>query len=108
LKERGAARRCSVCKASRDIESGTLTKEEALARWANATDYERSLLREIFGTAPEAAKPAPVPVREITLAREPEPLNITPEVEALVDALIDSWRSPEAEPALESELEAGA
>ena len=108
MKERGAARRCSVCKASRDIESGTLTREEALARWADATDYERSLLREIFGTEPEAAKPAPVPLREMTRAPEPEALNLTPEVEALVDALIESWTSPEAEPALESELEAGA
>jgi hypothetical protein len=108
LKERGAARRCSVCKASRDIESGTLTREEALARWANATAYERSLLGEIFGTAPEAAKPASVPLREMIPSPEPEPLKITPEVAALVDALIESWTSPKAEPAPESELEAGA
>jgi hypothetical protein len=44
----------------------------------------------------------------MTPAPEPEPLNLTPEVEALVDALIESWKSPQAEPAVESELEAGA
>lgn len=108
LKERGAARRCNVCRASRDIESGKLTKEQALAQWENATDYERSLLREIFGMEPEAPKPAPVPVRQMTRASEPEPLTITPEVDALVDALIESWTSPKAEPALETEIEAGA
>ena len=108
LKERGAARRCSVCKASRDIESGKLTREQALAQWENATEYERSLLREIFGIEPEAAKPAPVPVREITPAPQPEPLTITPEMEALVDALIESWTTPQIEPTPERELEAGA
>ena len=97
-----------MCKASRDIESGKLTREQALAQWENATEYERSLLREIFGIEPEAAKPAPVPVREITPAPQPEPLTITPEMEALVDALIESWTSPQAEPAPERELEAGA
>jgi hypothetical protein len=108
LKERGAARRCSVCKASRDIESGKLTKDQALARWENATEYERSLLREIFGMEPEAAKPPPVPAREMIPASEPEPAHITPEMNALVDALIESWRSPKAEPGPERELEAGA
>ena len=108
LKERGAARRCSVCKAARDIESGKLTKNQALAQWWNATGYERSLLREIFAMEPEEAKPAPVPVREMIPAPEPEPLTITPEVEALVDALIESWTAAKAEPALERELEAGA
>jgi hypothetical protein len=108
LKERGAARRCSVCKATRDIESGRLTKEQALAQWENATDYERSLLREIFGMEPAAEKPAPVPARVITRTPEPEPLTITPEIEALVDALIESWTSPKAEPDLETEIEAGA
>jgi hypothetical protein len=108
LKERGAARRCSVCKATRDIESGKLTKEQALAQWENATEYERSLLREIFGMEPAAAMPAPVPVREMTPAPTPEPVHITPEVEALVDALIESWTTPKPEPAPERELEAGA
>ena len=108
LKERGAARRCSVCKASRDIESGKLTKEQALAQWENATDCERSLLREIFGMEPEAAKPAPIPVRQMTPTPSPEPLTYSPEIDALVDALIESWTSPKAEPALETEIEAGA
>ena len=44
----------------------------------------------------------------MTPAPEPEPLTVTPEVEALVDALIESWTSPKAEPAMERELEAGA
>jgi hypothetical protein len=108
LKERGAARRCSVCKASRDIESGKLTKEQAFAQWENATDYERSLLREIFAMEPEAPKPAPVPVRATIPAPSHEPVNYGPEVDALVDALIESWTSAKAEPALDRELEAGA
>jgi hypothetical protein len=108
LKERGAARRCSVCKASRDIESGKLTKEQAFAQWENATDYERSLLREIFGMEPEARQPAPVPVRAIIAAPSHEPVNYGPEVDALVDALIESWTAARAEPALDRELEAGA
>jgi hypothetical protein len=108
LKERGAARRCKVCKASRDIESGKLTKEQALSQWENATEYERSLLREIFGMEPEAPKPAPVPVREMTPAPSHEPVTYGPEADALVDALIESWKSPKAEPALEREMEAGA
>lgn len=97
-----------MCRASRDIESGKLTKDQALARWENATDYERSLLREIFGMEPEAAKPAPVPVREMIPASDPEPTHVTPEMDAMVDALIESWKSPKAEPAPERELEAGA
>lgn len=108
LKERGAARRCTVCKAARDIESGRLTKEQALAQWEGATDYERSLLREIFEMEPEAAKPAPVPLRKLTPAPSREPVKHGPEVDALVDALIESWTSAKAEPAAESGLEASA
>ena len=108
LKERGAARRCSVCRASRDIESGKLTKDQALAQWENATEYERSLLREVFGMEAEAARPAPVPVRELIPAPSHEPVSYGPEVDALVDALIESWTTPKAEPALETEIEAGA
>ena len=104
LKERGAARRCSVCKAARDIEAGRLTREQALAQWENATDYERSLLREIFGMEPEAARPAPVPVRELIPAPSHEPVSYGPEVDALVDALIESWTSPKPEPALDREM----
>ena len=108
LKERGAARRCRVCKASRDIEAGKLTKEQALAQWETAAGYERSLLREIFGMEPEPAKPAPGPVREFTPAPSREPVTYGPEIDALVDALCESWKSPQAEPAPQRELEAGA
>ena len=97
-----------MCRASRDIESGKLTKDQALAQWENATEYERSLLREIFGMEPEAAKHAPVPGREMIPASDPEPAHLTPEMDALVDALIESWRSSEAEPAPEREPEVGA
>ena len=97
-----------MCKAARDIEAGRLTREQALAQWENATDYERSLLREIFGMEPEAAKHAPVPGREMIPASDPEPAHLTPEMDALVDALIESWTTPKAEPALETEIEAGA
>jgi hypothetical protein len=60
--------------------------------------------------APEAGKPAPVPVpvREITPAPSHEPVKYGPEVDALVDALIESWTSTKTEPAAERELEAGA
>lgn len=108
LKERGAARRCAVCKASRDIESGRLTRDQALAQWGNATDYERSMLREIFGMEPAAARPDPVPIREMTPAPSREPVSHSPEVDALVDALIESWTTAKAEPAAESEPEAAA
>jgi hypothetical protein len=108
LKERGAVRRCSVCKATRDIEAGKLTKEQALAQWETATEAERSLLREIFGMEPEPGNPAPVRAREVTPAPTPEPVRYGPEIDALVDALIESWTSPHAEPAPEMELEAGA
>jgi hypothetical protein len=108
LKERGAARRCSVCKAIRDIEAGNLTKEQALAQWQTATEAERSLLREIFGMEPQSVRAAPVPVREITTAPAPEPVKYGPEIDALVDALIESWTAPHPEPAPEMEMEAGA
>src|SRR6516164_3192592 len=65
LKERGASRRCSVCKTARDIEAGRITREQALARLERTTEYERSLLREIFAMEPEAQAPAPDPVREL-------------------------------------------
>ena len=97
-----------MCKATRDIESGRVTREQALAQWETASEAERSLLREIFGMEPQPAKPAPVPVREIVPAPAPEPVRYGPEIDALVDALIESWTSPHAEPAPELEMEAGA
>lgn len=97
-----------MCRDARDIESGKLTKEQALARWENAAGYERSLLREIFGMEPEAGKPAPVPVREMAPASAPEPFKPGPEIDALVDALCAEWNSPKTEafadaPVLETE-----
>jgi hypothetical protein len=41
-------------------------------------------------------------------APSPEPLTYSPEIDALVDALIESWTSPKAEPTSERELETGA
>ena len=114
LKERSASRRCSVCRAQRDVEAGRITKEEALARsgWSRASDYERGILRDIFGLEkqperipdiyspqPFVPAPSPVPVTEID-----------PELDALVDALCAEWSSPKAEAsadALELEAEAG-
>jgi hypothetical protein len=61
LKERGAARRCTVCKASRDIESGRLTKEQALAQWETASEFERSLLARSSAWHPGRASPLPFP-----------------------------------------------
>jgi len=114
LKERGASRRCSVCQASRDVEAGRITKDEALAKWPAARPADRSVLREIFGMDPEPGK-APDPVREFIPAPRPEPVTeITPEMDALVDQLCAQWRAeasqadpkgPEMEP--EPELEAG-
>ena len=61
LKERGASRRCSVCKTTRAIEAGEITKEEALAQWETARPADRAVLREIFGMEPEPPAPDPVP-----------------------------------------------
>ena len=111
LKGHEGSRHCDVCKALQGYEQGRLSNEEALSKagWSGASEYEQRLLLEIFRIRePPEQIPPPVPVREMTPVPEPEPLSITPEVEALVDALIESWRSPETVPALESELEAGA
>jgi len=77
LKERAATRRCSVCKTSRDIEKGRITKEEALTKWPDASPAERSMLREIFGMEPEPQPETtdPVPTREFTPRREPDPVH---------------------------------
>src|SRR6185436_4083315 len=100
LKERAATRRCSVCKTSRDIEKGRITKEEALTKWPDASPAERSMLREIFGMEPEPQPEItdPVPTREFTPRREPDPVTeITPEMEAVVDALCEGWQREKAE-----------
>jgi hypothetical protein len=108
LKERSATRRCSVCKAVRAIDEGKITKEEALAQWESARPYDRKILREIFGMEPEPPTPDPVPVREITPA-PPAPeskYEITPEMDALVDALCEGWlREKKAQAEAEAERE---
>lgn len=114
LKERGAARRCGVCKAARDLEAGKISKEEALARagWDRTNQAQRSVLLDIFsfpkapGTAP-AGRPAP-PRPQVPAPRpEPQPPSAPdPGIDAVVDALIQSWRSPSAQPQPEPEPEA--
>jgi predicted GIY-YIG superfamily endonuclease len=110
LKERGASRRCSVCKTSRDVEAGRITKDEALARWPIARPADRSVLREIFGMEPEPEK-APDPVREFIPAPRPEPVaEIPPDIDALIDVLVAGWKAETASPKgaeAEPELEAG-
>ena len=110
LKERGASRRCSVCQASRDVEAGRITKDEALAKWPAARPADRSVLREIFGMDPEPEK-APEPVREFIPAPRPEPVaEIPPDIDALIDVLVAGWKAEAASPKgaeAEPELEAG-
>ena len=110
LKERGASRRCSVCKASRDVEAGRITKDEALAKWPNARPADRSVLREIFGMEQEPGK-APEPVKEFIPAPRPEPVSeISPDIDALVDVLVAGWTAEVSSPKgaeAEPELEAG-
>ena len=107
LKERGASRRCSVCKASREIEAGRVSKDEALAKWPSASPAERSVLREIFGMEAEPEK-APQPVKEFIPAPRPAPvIEISDELSELADRLIEGWTSPKAEASAEVEAEAG-
>jgi len=125
LKYRGASRRCGVCRAERAVESGEITREQALERagWDRATDYERGLLLEIFGLEAAPAnlavhqpQPEPDPIEQ----HWPEPVTeITAEMDALVDELCARWRAeadaaadaavtPEPESDAEPELEASA
>ena len=107
LKERGAARRCGVCKAIAEYQAGQLSQPEALARagWARATPHERGLLLEMFdleqapeGIPEQAPETRPVrsapEIRPITPLPGPQP--VTPEqlaeLEILVDALEERWR----------------
>ena len=116
LKYRGASRRCEVCRAERDVESGRIRKEQALERagWDRATDYQRGLLLEIFGleaAPPNLAvcerQPDPEPIEQ-RFPGEATPEQIA-EIDALVDGLVAQWtadpKGPEAGP--EPELEAG-
>jgi len=113
LKERGASRRCSVCRAQRAVEAGRITKEEALARsgWSRASDYERGVLLDIFGLEKPERTPEIHSPRPFVPLPSPAPVTeIDPEIDALVDALCAEWSSPKAEAsadALELEAEAG-
>ena len=103
LKQHGATRRCEVCKAVDGYRAGELTGKGALARagWDRSNEVQRSILLEIFGlpkrpeaTSAHTREAAPAQPRhasrpEPQLAPEPDP-----EIDAVVDALIKSWRSP--------------
>jgi hypothetical protein len=122
LKQHGAARRCEVCKAVDGYRSGELTEQEALSRagWDRSNQVQRSVLLDIFGIPkpPETTSPPPpaAPKTRVPGPRpEPQPAPATapdPEVDAVIDALIQSWRSPKADaqpqpqPELEPEPEA--
>jgi hypothetical protein len=104
LKQHGATRRCEVCKAVEGYRAGELTAQEALSRagWDRSNEVQRSVLLDIFGIPepPEAAagQPSPVPQPRVPASRpEPQPAPADPGIGAVADALIDSWRSPEAE-----------
>src|SRR5450755_1955271 len=133
LKKHGATRRCEVCKATADYRAGELTAPEALERagWDRSNQVQRSLLLDIFGipepptaTAahpPEAAAaPAPAAPGPPGPGPRPEPPlgwswpgrpapALDPELDAVVDALVQSWTTPEpaAHPEPEPLLEAG-
>jgi hypothetical protein len=115
LKKHGATRRCEVCKAIGGYQAGNLTAAGALTRagWGRATQYQRTLLLDMFSLpepppelAPASPRPPEPAPRPFVPVPRPEPLTAPgPEVDALVDALIASW-SPKAEP--EHEMEATA
>ena len=104
--EGGASRRCQVCKAVDRYLSGELSQEEALSRagWDRASEFERKLLLDMLGIeqAPERSPAVPAPAPR----RAPEPQvqeHITPEINALVDGLIEGWsQEAQAEPELHS------
>src|SRR5262249_54964891 len=103
LKQHGATRRCEVCRAVEGYRAGELTGQAALARagWDRSNEGQRSILLEIFGLlkAPEATSAHPreaAPAQPPEASRqEPHPApKADPEIDAVVDALIQSWRSP--------------
>ena len=117
LKYRGASRRCDVCKAQRDLESGRITPGQALTRagWDRSSESERGVLLDIFGL--EAAPPglavrAPAPPEPRPFVPAPAPGEPSPEqlaeMDGLVDQLCAQWTSPKAEanaPEQETEME---
>ena len=113
--EGGASRRCHVCKAVDGYQAGRLSQDQALDRagWNGRSEFERSLLLEIFGLESSPEK-IPEVVSDAVPARlerrpAPEPVNASAEINALVDALIESW-TPKAHagPGAEAQMEAGA
>jgi hypothetical protein len=111
IKGHDAARHCDVCQALKGYQAGELTPEQALGRagWARASELERGLLAEIFGidrAEVDAEKVPSVPPKPFIPQPRPELVKPTPEIDALVDALIAGWTSPKAD--AEAELEAGA
>ena len=116
LKQHGATRRCEVCKAARAYQSGELTAPEALARagWDRSNPVQRSLLLDIFGLPepPEIARrgarrrgAGAVPPGRPRRGRGSRPRGRNrgrgrgqpapapgPELDGVVEALIQSWR----------------
>jgi hypothetical protein len=115
LKERGASRRCGVCKAERAYGAGELTAEQALkaSGWDRMTAHERDLLTQDLGIAEVPASLAadleatPEPAKPIEQQWPQAVEHITPEVEALADGLIAKWRAELKMPEADRELEAG-
>src|SRR5262249_4679591 len=115
LKQHGATPRCQVCRAVHGYRAGELTAEAALARAGGdrANRGQRANPLESFGLhkPPEAtsaqtrdaapAQPLEASRQEPQLSPEPDP-----GIDAVVDALIKSWRSPK--PAAQPQLGAGA
>jgi hypothetical protein len=106
LKYRGASRRCDVCKAQRDLESGQITPGQALTRagWDRSSEHERGVLLDIFGLVaapPDLAACAPAPPEPQPFipapAVQPAGPEMLAEMDALVDPLVASWTSPKVE-----------
>jgi hypothetical protein len=116
LKERGAARRCTVCKAEKALTAGKMTAAEALraAGWDKANAAQRGLLIEDFGleeVPADLAGPEPEP-EQIEIWHERTPAaEVTPEQRAeldrLADGLIAQWTASPKGPSYEMEIEIG-
>jgi hypothetical protein len=134
LKQHGATRRCEVCKAVNDYQTGNLPAPQALARagWDRSNPARRSLLLDIFGLPePPAELNDPAPTASTVqepqawhsfipaprLPSDPEslwpwpgqPVPGDPALAGAVEELEQSWRVPQltARPPPEPELEAG-